>query len=90
MSPLDAKYQEVKDQIKHYDLQIRMLKKKMEPLKKKLKEIEKKIQKETFDACCENRYMTLETLPPRKKGLDWNRFIKDEDEMREFEKKWKW
>ena len=90
MSPLDAKYQEVKDQIKHYDLQIQMLKKKMEPLKKKLKEIEKKIQKETFDACCENRYMTLETLPPRKKGLDWDRFIKDEDEMREFEKKWKW
>ena len=76
MSPLDAKYQEVKGQIKHYDNQIRMLKKKMEPLKKKLKEIEKKIQKET--------------LPPRKKGLDWDRFIKDEDEMREFEKKWKW
>ena len=77
MSPLDAKYQEVKDQIKHYDLQIQMLKKKMEPLKKKLKQIEKKIQKETFDACCEHRYMTY-------------RFIKDEDEMREFEKKWKW
>ena len=37
-----------------------------------------------------NIYMTLETLPPRKKGLDWDRFIKDEDEMREFEKKWKW
>ena len=62
----------------------------MEPLKKKVKKIEKRSQQETFDACCEHRYITLDKLPPRDKQLDWDRFKKVEKEMKEFENKWNW